>query len=289
MSGETCSLCKCAPAIENSHVIPAFVFRAIKGNSFTGFFRNPNDPNVRRQDGDKVPLLCKGCEGRFSVAEREFAKVFESFHTKDQDAFNYGDWMQYFLTSLAWRALTLDLPGIAEDATVPNRVVETLQQTVDKAAEYLLGATHLASLFKNHLIVFTKADSCSPDMAALGPNVMFRRSAFGYTLFNKASGHAAVVHNLAGMICVLIIKGNPQDKWEGTKIAYGGGDIKPPHNVSSWIIGDVLEMLMEAKKSQAEKLSERQQEKIVEAVKKNPTAPALKRHEEDQRLRSGGG
>lgn len=287
MADEVCKLCHSAPAIENSHVIPAFVFRAIKGDSFTGFFRNPNDPNVRRQDGDKVPLLCTGCEGRFSTAEREFAaKVFEPFHTRDQDAFDYGEWMQYFLTSLAWRTLVLDLPGITLDASVAKAVVENLRRTEEKAREYLLGANHFAPLFRHHLIVFTKADSCSPDMAALGPNVMFRRSAFGYTLFDKVRGYAAVVHNLAGLICVLIIKGNPQDKWEGTKISPSTGTMKPPHNVSSWIMGDVLEMLQDAKKSQAEKLSDRQQDKIVEAVKKNPNAPALKRHEEDQRLRS---
>lgn len=287
MPDEVCKLCQSALAIENSHVIPAFVFRAIKGDSFTGFFRNPNDPNVRRQDGDKVPLLCKGCEGRFSAAEREFAaKVFEPFHTRDQDTFDYGEWMQYFLTSLAWRTLVLDLPGIAQDASVAKVVVDNLRQTEEKAREYLLGANQFAPLFRHHLIVFTKADSCSPDMAALGPNVMFRRSAFGYTLLDKVRGYAAIVHNLAGLICVLIIKGNPQDKWEGTKISASTGTMKSPHNVHSWIMGDVLEMLQDAKKSQADKLSDRQQDKIIEAVKKNPNAPALRRHEEDQRLRS---
>jgi len=73
MSDVLCRLCVSHQAIENSHVISKLVFRAIKSDSPTGFFRNPNNPNRRLQDGDKLRLLCTNCEQLFGSAERDFA------------------------------------------------------------------------------------------------------------------------------------------------------------------------------------------------------------------------
>jgi len=101
MSNSLCRLCLECPAIENSHVIPSFVFRPIKSDSPTGYFRNPNNPNRRLQDGDKLQLLCPQCEQRFGNAESEFAtNVFLPFHRADCCEFSYGPWLHYFMTSL---------------------------------------------------------------------------------------------------------------------------------------------------------------------------------------------
>src|SRR5262245_57540060 len=129
MSVVLCRLCSRHPAIKNSHVIPEFVFRSIKADSPTGFFRNPhNNPNRRVQDGDKLPLLCKDCEQRFGNAEQEFANnVFSPFHKTDRDEFSYGPWLHYFMTSLAWRTLILDLPGLESDLANPRTTIKELE------------------------------------------------------------------------------------------------------------------------------------------------------------------
>lgn len=182
MSATMCRLCCREPAIENSHVIPGFVFRAIKSDSPTGFFRNPNCPNQRHQDGDKLPLLCQECEQRFGRAEREFASnVFLPFHERDQNDFSYCEWLHYFMTSLAWRTLVLDLPGLQADPANPRAVVTGLVEAAETMRQYLLGASSLAASLRNHAVVFTKASSASRELAAIGPNVNVRRSAFGYT------------------------------------------------------------------------------------------------------------
>lgn len=281
-----CQLCRSSPPIKGSHVIPAMVFRAIKSDSFTGYLRNPNQPNMRLQDGDKVPLLCDACERRFCERETEFATIFQPFHENDRDVFAYGPWLHYFLTSIAWRTLVLDLPGISADESVPRIVVDNLQNVANRATEYLLGATALASNLNNHLVTVTNTGVCSPDMAAIGPNVMFRRSAFGYTMYDKRHGYAAVAHNLAGMVCVLIVKGKPQDKWEGTKISPQGGEITQPQHVRSWILGDVMTTLKNAKSSLETNLSARQSANIDAAMSRNPTAGARRIFEADRRLKT---
>lgn len=44
MCSPQCRLCEQRPSIQASHVTPAFVFRAIKSDSVTGFMRRPAEP-----------------------------------------------------------------------------------------------------------------------------------------------------------------------------------------------------------------------------------------------------
>ena len=284
MSAVLCRLCSSEPAIENSHVIPGFVFRAIKSDSPTGFSRNPNSPNRRLQDGDKFPLLCAACEQRFGDAEREFAaNVFSPFHDTDRDHFSYGPWLHYFMTSLAWRTLILDLPELEADAANPRAAVAELGAAAETMRQYLLGASNLAGLLRNHAAVFTKAHSGCAELAAAGPNVMIRRSAFGYSILHQLYGHSGIIHNLGGFMCFLIVKGNPRDTWNQTKVNPAGGEIRQPQRVSSWLMGELLSCIVES----AQKLvgmSEAQREKVSAAMRKNPSAPALRFQELDNRF-----
>lgn len=281
-----CRLCGQNEAIQNSHVIPQFVFRAIKSDSPTGFFRNSQKPNKREQDGDKQPLLCLECENRFSVAENCFAQnVFFPFHENDQDHFSYGPWLHYFLTSLAWRTLILDMPDLEADQTIPNRLLAPVRLTLDTMQRYLLGATHLADSLRNHALVWTGGEESTAKLASANPNVMVRRSAGGYSLIEKRSGYAGVIHNLAGFITLMNIKGNPKDNWVNTRIDPLGGHITQPQRVSSWIMHDLLEVLMDSQKTVGKGMSEKQKHKIQEGIQSNPTAPALRHAVRDAQIK----
>ena len=71
-----CSLCGDKPAIENSHVIPKFIFTWLKETSPTGYLRTTENPRMRTQDGHKGAYLCRDCELRFSKLENHFSKHF---------------------------------------------------------------------------------------------------------------------------------------------------------------------------------------------------------------------
>ena len=92
-------------------------------------------------------------------------------------------------------------------------LLEPLQASLQNMQSYLRGAMHLGTLIRHHAIVWTSTGECSPGLASSGPNVLLRRTVGGYALVTKLHGHAAVVHNLAGFITVLNIKGNPRDNW----------------------------------------------------------------------------
>lgn len=284
MSTALCRLCALHPAIKKSHVTSAFVYRAIKSNSPTGFFRNPNNPNQRLQDGDKFPLLCLNCEQRFGDAEEHFAtKVFSAFHATDQDHFTYGPWLHYFMTSLAWRTLILDLPGLESDVANPRATVAELAAAADTMRQYLLGANNLAECLQNHALVWTNGHSRSAVLAAAGPNVVIRRSAFGYSILHRLHGYSGILHNLAGFMCFFIVKGNPRDTWNGTKVNPSGGEIKQPQRVSSWLMGELLSCIVESARKQAA-MSKVQRQKVITAMSKNPTASALRFRELDKQF-----
>lgn len=284
MSAPLCRLCASHPAIENSHVTSGFLFRAIKSDSPSGFFRNPNNPNRRLQDGDKFPLLCMNCEQRFGDAEGDFAtKIFSAFHATDQDHFTYGPWLHYFMTSLAWRTLILDLPGLESDAANPRAAVAELAAAAETMRQYLLGASNLGECLRNHAVAWTVCHSGSAQLAAAGTNVMIRRSVFGYSILHRLHGYSGILHNLAGFMCFLIVKGNPRDRWNGTKVNPLGGEIKQPQRVSSWLMGELLSCIVGAAQKLAT-MSEVQREKVGEAMRKNPSAPALRFRELDKRF-----
>lgn len=286
MAGPLCKLCAQNEAVENSHIIPAFVYRAIKSDSPTKYFRNLHSPNKRLQDGDKEPLLCQVCEQRFSEAEQLFAsRIFLPFHNNDIDNFIYQEWLHYFLVSLAWRTLICDLEGFIQDKDVPPEVVSIISDTEAVARDYLLGTSSLGACLKTHVTLFTIATEVSTDLIELNPNVMFRRSVFGYTIWDKTYGYSAVIHNLAGFMCFFIIKGNPRDQWVRTKVIPGHAEIKQPQKVKSWLIADVIRMFQRNKNNY---MSEKQEAKVLAAVKSNTIAPTSKRiWEADMDLRSG--
>ncbi len=280
-----CRLCNANEAIENSHVIPRFVFRSIKSDSPTGFLRSRRTPNRREQDGDKQPLLCQDCEGKFSVAENEFARnIFIPFHEKDQDQFSYGPWLHYFLTSLAWRTLVLDLPDFDADRTIMPSLLKPFRVALRTMQAYLCGATHLGGLIRHHAIVWTGGDECTPQLAAVGPNVLIRRSTIGYALIEKRTGYAAVIHNMAGFITALNVKGNPRDTWLNTKIDPRSGRITQPQKVTSWIMHELLEALMEGQEAISEGMSETQRKKILDGVTSNVAAESLRHAIRDAQL-----
>jgi hypothetical protein len=284
MSNPLCQLCNERPAIQNSHVIPAFVFRAIKSDSPTGFFRNPNKPNQRVQDGDKLELLCMKCEQLFANAEREFSeKIFSAFHTTDQNQFSYGPWLHYFMTSLAWRTLILDLSGLQVNPNIPRTALGDLAIAAETMRKYLKGAASLGPLLCTHAVAFTNAHSGSADLKQAGANIMIRRSVFGDTVVDKQSAHSAILHNLAGFMCFVIVKGNPRDTWYQTKIDPRGGEIKQPQRVSSWLIGELLGCIAESAQKQ-DAMSENQQNKVRRPIQNNLAAPALRFREMDKRF-----
>jgi len=68
-----CRLCEQDSDLQESHIIPKFVYTYLKDTSPTKKIREANNVNLRKQDGIKLHWLCKACELKFSGWEKYFS------------------------------------------------------------------------------------------------------------------------------------------------------------------------------------------------------------------------
>lgn len=138
---QQCRLCDNEVTLENSHIVPKFIFKHLKKTSPTGFIREAKNPNKPIQDGIKLPFLCGDCEDIFSKWETMFAnKIFYPYQNKESQEFEYEVWLTKYLASVSFRVLVYLYEETGLDYFSPGMLVY-----VDKAIlnlkSYLLGKT----------------------------------------------------------------------------------------------------------------------------------------------------
>ncbi|MDM5191144.1 hypothetical protein QUF93_00175 [Bacillus hominis] len=266
VSGE-CALCKKESELKLSHIIPKFVFRSLKRDSFTGRLRLTSEPNQAIQDGEKMHLLCGECEQIFSDSERKFSNdIYLPFKN---DGFNNvlkydGDWLCRFITSVNWRILYLDINWFEEDS---NRIDATrlslLKKTEKIMRDYLLKQRMNIDYIENHIFFF---DTVEEAVDVKTPHATMQGSVFGYSVGKDDSYY--VYTNLAGIWIVTIIKKHPKEKWYNTFVKNEPGRLKPPQQIESPLTSEIehIEGLRDKFK---EDLSEKQQKQIEDKILKD--------------------
>ena len=104
----TCALYKTEGELRNSHIIPKFVFKHSKKTG-SKYQRRVVEPNVRMQDGIKIPLLSPKAEEEFSKREKWFAENIFHPYLKSQYNLPYNENLYYFAISLLWRTVHLEM------------------------------------------------------------------------------------------------------------------------------------------------------------------------------------
>lgn len=291
----TCALCGNEDELELSHIIPKFVFRYLKKDSFTGRLRNISNPNKAVQDGDKMYLLCGNCEGLFNQRETPFSnKFFREFKADGFNGLKYdGDWLHYFITSVNWRTLYLDLKGFIEDNDEGNVIDEKDLKLLIKAEQvmrdYLLGHRKDLSSIENHIFFFDDIKSIDSSKDLDSPHRMIQGSAFGYTVITKDPKGIYVFANLTGVIIVTIIKKASKEKWRNSYVKPEPGIIKVPQQVSSPIFSELF-YLQEQREKYLNQMSEKQKQqimdKVIDAGENFEKSGSYKRFVKDQEINS---
>jgi hypothetical protein len=148
-----CALCERTAQLQQSHTIPAFVFRWLKSSGPTGHIRNMLEPNKRVQDGVKYPLLCADCEALLSRDEKLFSdRLFYPRLAKSLPV-TYSEWLLRFCVSVSWRVL-LEKKG----RNALTRYSEVQQRSLQKAERiwrgFLLGSEPNPRGFEQHFLPF---------------------------------------------------------------------------------------------------------------------------------------
>ncbi|XID90469.1 hypothetical protein ACF3MZ_18215 [Paenibacillaceae bacterium WGS1546] len=265
-----CALCEKEATLENSHIISKFVYRYIVKNSATGYMRSTENVNKRLQDGDKRPMLCSECEDLFSKNETAFAnKIFHPFQNNSITTFDYDNWLNYFISSVNWRNLYLDILDFVVEKNIPVYALEVLIKAERILRDYLLGKRNDIDEIENHIFFFDTIERTTDDISAHNPHVFFRTSSFGYTYVTYGYGEGYYVYsNLAGILICTLIKKSVEDKWENTYIQPNTGKLLSPQYVKSPLMGEVMVYMKEY--SSKREMSEKQMQAVLEQMKKDP-------------------
>lgn len=212
----TCALCKEQNVIlEESHIIPKFVFRRIMKKSVTGFMRNAFNPNQRVQDGDKQYLLCGNCEDLFNTCETKFANnVFYPYKKGKLKEFEYEEWLNYFISSVNWRNLYLDILDFQANKSLATEKLDTLIRNEEILRDYLLGRRNDISKIENHIFFFDDIKRTDKVIADADPHTFFRHSSFGYTVICNDFNGYYVISNLSGILICAILEKSSIENWE---------------------------------------------------------------------------
>ncbi|MBJ8031069.1 hypothetical protein [Bacillus cereus group sp. N21] len=274
VTGE-CALCKKESELKLSHIIPKFVFRNFKKDSFTGRFRTASEPNRPLQDGKKEYLLCGECEGLFNSDETRFSnKIFIPFKESGfKSLIKYdGNWLSRFITSVNWRVLYLDIKKIENEQDHETQLTPDILNVLTNAEEimrlYLLNKRLNLGDLENHIFFFDEVESKS---GIENPYALFHGTVFASTVIriHDKTDVMYVVSNLLGALIVTIIKKHPNERWRNTFVKNESGKIKPPQTLDSPVAAELIKV-QELREKYKKGLSPRQREQIQEKIEKNP-------------------
>lgn len=262
-----CALCRQVKALELSHIVPKFVIRYLKKTS-VGAIRNLENIDRVVQDGEKHYLLCGDCEDLFSTYETKFANsFFHPFMKDNQKEFHYDCETYYFLTSVSWRSLYLDILDFVANAEEVGIDTETLNCLIVREGQmrnFLLGKQSNVAGIEHHVFFFEDIKSITNDLIDTRPHTTIHRSIGSYTFFNKELKTYATVTNMMGIILFTLYSKGKQEHWVNTEIVNGSGSIKAENQIIESVCGNELIEMLNNAKCAASEISEKQRALINE-------------------------
>jgi hypothetical protein len=252
-----CRLCGSLKTLRLSHIFPKFYWDWLK-RSGSGYFREPEKPNVKIQDGYKRYMLCQDCETRFSAWETQTAQhVFKPVVADPCKSVAYGAWFYRFLISVLWRNLAIDLDERPD-------VIHPAFRNVEEAWRlFLLDLQPLSSFSRLHVLVADIPVLGSPPQSVyLTRDMDFCAATIGFG--STPSGVFAKFANF--LVWAEVVPKEPSE-WINTLVADGPGTLLcGAQEIRDGYFGEFLldrgERRRRAKQELFERMSTTQREKL---------------------------
>lgn len=260
-----CALCRLNKELQLSHIVPNFVGRKMKKTA-PGNIRITNEPNKVEQDIEKHFMLCHDCEELFSAKERWFANsIFNPWQDTDKARFEYDENLTYFIISLSWRSLYLDLEEYSCDKTCNQDILMIMFRAEETMREYLLGKRQTLDDIQNHIFFFDRIQSANNMDFEKSPSVAMHRSISSYSAYNGNTSFT--VSNLMGILIVTFYSMDTNERWTNTKIELSTGIIEAKNQGMVSVVGQEIQHWMDEAENAKSNLSESQKQKILKRMK----------------------
>lgn len=259
-----CALCRENKELQLSHIVPHFVGRKLSKTA-PGNIRITNEPNKVAQDIEKHFLLCHDCEELFSAKERWFANtIFNPYQDHKKAVFDYDENLTYFIISLSWRSLYLDLEEYSRDKEFNKDILMILFRAEQTMRDYLLGKRQDIDTIENHIFFFDRIKYAQNLDASQHPSIAMHRSISSYTVYNGKTSFT--ISNLMGILIVTFYSMDTNEYWNNTKIEIENGTIEAKNQEMVSVVGQEIQHWMNQAKEAQKNISETQQKKIQEKM-----------------------
>jgi hypothetical protein len=267
MTQGPCRLCGAIADLQESHIIPSFVYKWLKDSSGGGHLRSAEQPNKRIQDGHKLSWLCWDCEQRFNHWETQFAQqVFHPINQGKISRVTYGPWLLLFCVSVSWRVLNFHI-----DKNYVNHIPEDFQGNVKRAEEtwreVLLSQRLHPEQYEQHFLPMDIIESHTLSDMPVNINRYILRSADIDTAYG---GQTAFTYSKLGRFIILgfLVK-PPARQWRGTKVHVKHGTIEPRSYTIPWQFIEYMKGKAKRAAVVQSQISEKQNEKIAASFRKD--------------------
>lgn len=268
-----CALCDEETKLELSHIVPKMAIKALKKTAI-GNIRNVENPNMVVQDSEKHYMLCSQCEDLFSECETYFARsIFHPYLNKKKTEFEYNDKLFYFITSVSWRSLYLDLLDFVENNVVGIDALECLINAERIMKDYLLHKRDDIGEIENHIFFFEDVVEANGmangrHVADLHPNATYHRGIFSYTVCEEKAKTYVTITNMLGVVLLTFYHMGTEEKWENTLILNGTGKVVANEQKIQSVVANEFIHVLKTTEEAFNSISQVQKEKIVERFKK---------------------
>ena len=233
-----CQLCKTPAPLQNSHIIPAFVFKWLKSGG-AGHIRHTGNINRRVQDGATKKMLCAECEALFNIWDTKFSnEIFNPFcYGGTLPSISYGDWLLKFCVSVSWRSLN-HIRDEAGFSHYSERQLNLAERASNVWAEFLLGKYKHPGVFEQHLVPFGPIQNISKIQFPPNINRYLLRM---IEIDAGANSSTAFIFSKFGRIGLMgFVDLQEPEHWSGSKIRLRGGRISPrvytlPHQFGEYL------------------------------------------------------
>lgn len=261
-----CALCRQKKELQLSHIIPNFVGRKMKKTSPVNI-RSTNEPNRIAQDIEKHYLLCHDCEELFSEKERWFANnIFNPWIDQKQVQYNYDENLTYFIISLSWRSLYLDLEEFTCDSSFNKDILMIMIRAESVMRDYLLGKRKDISDIQNHIFFNDRVKSVYNADSSDNLSVTLHRSLSSYSAYNGKTSFT--ISNLMGIMIITFYSMDSEEEWTNTQIVNGSSTVYAQNQRVKSVVGQEIQHWMSVVDDAQKEISNNQKTKISEKIKK---------------------
>ena len=216
--------------------------------------------------GDSLEDVAEG----LSIVQKTTGLVGDELQKATESGFALRDTFGYFITSVNWRSLYLDILDFVENSVVGIDALECLIESEKIMNEFLRGKRNDLGKIENHIFFFDDIKELFVDasnFADLKPHATFHRGIGSYTFCYEDEKTYGTLTNMMGVILVTLYHKGQREVWNNTEILNGVGRIEAKDQQIQSVFGNELIHIMETAKKASEAMSVAQQKKAEDRIK----------------------